>query len=39
MTNKNELLNLESIVVDFDGFKAVNDFNLNVSNGERVMGN
>ena len=34
MTNKNELLNLESIVVDFDGFKAVNDFNLNVSNGE-----
>jgi len=34
MTNKNELLNLESIVVDFDGFKAVNDFNLNVNNGE-----
>ena len=34
MTDKNELLNLESIVVDFDGFKAVNDFNLNVNNGE-----
>tara|TARA_B100000700_G_scaffold293519_1_gene354576 strand:+ start:140 stop:901 length:762 start_codon:yes stop_codon:yes gene_type:complete len=34
MSNKNELLNLESIVVDFDGFKAVNDFNLNVNNGE-----
>ena len=34
MSNKNELLSLESIVVDFDGFKAVNDFNLNVNNGE-----
>tara|TARA_B100000927_G_scaffold276222_1_gene256827 strand:- start:2092 stop:2853 length:762 start_codon:yes stop_codon:yes gene_type:complete len=34
MSHKNELLNLESIVVDFDGFKAVNDFNLNVNNGE-----
>tara|TARA_B100001057_G_scaffold360354_1_gene362683 strand:+ start:536 stop:1297 length:762 start_codon:yes stop_codon:yes gene_type:complete len=34
MSNKNELLSLESIVVDFDGFKAVNDFNLNVNSGE-----
>tara|TARA_B100000029_G_scaffold506030_1_gene587995 strand:+ start:1821 stop:2582 length:762 start_codon:yes stop_codon:yes gene_type:complete len=34
MSNKNELLSLESIVVDFDGFKAVNDFNLNINNGE-----
>ena len=34
MTNNNELLNLESIVVNFDGFKAVNDFSLNVNNGE-----
>ena len=34
MTNNKELLNLESIVVNFDGFKAVNDFSLNVNNGE-----
>ena len=34
MANNKELLNLESIVVNFDGFKAVNDFSLNVNNGE-----
>ena len=34
MTNNKELLNLESIVVNFDGFKAVNNFSLNVNNGE-----
>ncbi|WP_428080712.1 urea ABC transporter ATP-binding protein UrtD [Candidatus Pelagibacter sp.] len=34
MKTKKELLSLKSVVVDFDGFKAVNKFNLNVQNGE-----
>jgi len=34
MENKKKLLSLESIIVDFDGFKAVNDFDLNIFDGE-----
>lgn len=34
MKTKKELLSLKSIVVDFDGFKAVNKFNIKVQNGE-----
>ena len=29
-----QILNLKSIVVDFEGFKAVNEFDLSINDGE-----
>ncbi len=34
MSKNNQILKLESVVVDFDGFKAVNNFNLKINEGE-----
>lgn len=34
MNTNNKLLKLEKIVVDFDGFKAVNEFDLSINEGE-----
>lgn len=34
MNEAKQILKLESVVVNFDGFKAVNEFNLKINNGE-----
>ena len=34
MSKNNKILKLDSVMVDFDGFKAVNNFNLKINRGE-----
>ena len=34
MSKNKNILKLDSVVVDFDGFKAVNNFNLKINQGE-----